>query len=282
MMASRLPVTATHTVITVTDVDRLHQVLERALAAFDAACVELGVEYFLLGGSFLGCIRHGGFIPWDDDVDVAMSQADFERFVAQGRDLLPQGVTLHTREDDPILGAPGKLFVDGTRAPSRFGEMHGMRRPAHPGVFVDILITYPIAESRFLASIERRVGWLVYVRPWARSLARSPRHDRVVDRLPWIVAAAIPRRIVSLLSLWLSRRARWRRSPLLGIGPGGANGVVYHRADVYPLQRRPFGNITALTPRDANAFLTAALGHDYMTLPPESEREIHSDNIELG
>ena len=49
------------------------------LLAFDAFCTEHGLEYFLAGGSALGAVRHCGFIPWDDDIDLAMLRSDFER-----------------------------------------------------------------------------------------------------------------------------------------------------------------------------------------------------------
>ena len=49
------------------------------LLVFDAFCKEHGLPYFLAGGSALGAYRHQGFIPWDDDIDLAMMRPDFER-----------------------------------------------------------------------------------------------------------------------------------------------------------------------------------------------------------
>ena len=52
----------------------------------DRMCREHGVGYFLAYGSLLGAARHGGFIPWDDDMDIAMLRADYERFAAHFRE----------------------------------------------------------------------------------------------------------------------------------------------------------------------------------------------------
>lgn len=51
------------------------------LDEIDAFCAKENIEYYLVGGSMLGAVRHNGFIPWDDDVDIGMPRADYERFV---------------------------------------------------------------------------------------------------------------------------------------------------------------------------------------------------------
>ena len=67
---------------------RVHVLLTRMLAEFDRVCRQLGVSYAVYGGTAIGAVRHKGFIPWDDDVDVMMTRSDYERFLSEAPDLL--------------------------------------------------------------------------------------------------------------------------------------------------------------------------------------------------
>lgn len=66
--------------------DEIQGALFDLLCAFDSFARENGLRYTLHGGTLLGAVRHGGFIPWDDDVDVAMPRSDFERLRTMKRD----------------------------------------------------------------------------------------------------------------------------------------------------------------------------------------------------
>lgn len=58
----------------------LHEQLLLIMDDIDRVCRAHGIEYTLCGGSLIGAVRHRGFIPWDDDMDVRMTRSDFENF----------------------------------------------------------------------------------------------------------------------------------------------------------------------------------------------------------
>lgn len=98
-------------------------------------CREWGIMWLLDSGTVLGAVRHGGFIPWDDDIDIAMPRADYDRFLELAAKGLPTGYSLHTFENTPgYAGFFAKVYKDGTRF-----ETDETREAGCPqGIFVDV------------------------------------------------------------------------------------------------------------------------------------------------
>ena len=71
--------------------ERLHGQLLGIMRDIDAVCRQHGITYWLDGGTALGARRHGGFIPWDDDVDLGMPREDHERFLQIAPEALGEG-----------------------------------------------------------------------------------------------------------------------------------------------------------------------------------------------
>ena len=62
-------------------IDDMKEIQLELMDELDRVCREQGITYFLAYGSLLGAVRHGGFIPWDDDIDVFMARPDFDRLI---------------------------------------------------------------------------------------------------------------------------------------------------------------------------------------------------------
>lgn len=100
----------------------------RVLNEVDRVCAELGIKYFADWGTFLGAVRHGGYIPWDDDFDICMLRDDYNRFLSEGIMRLPEGYAvynLETKEDHEQFVAN---IVNRTRIcfePEHLKRFHG-------------------------------------------------------------------------------------------------------------------------------------------------------------
>lgn len=76
-----------------TNIEQLHQADLEIVKEVVALCDRHNLMYYMLGGSMLGAIRHKGFIPWDDDIDLGMPRKDYERFL----ELAPQELSSHLK-----------------------------------------------------------------------------------------------------------------------------------------------------------------------------------------
>ncbi len=85
------------------------------LQVFTRICDQLHLKYFLVCGSALGAVKYGGFIPWDDDVDVALFRNDYERFCKEAPALLPAHLFLQNFRSDPAFPAVYSKLRDSGR-----------------------------------------------------------------------------------------------------------------------------------------------------------------------
>lgn len=83
------------------DVAQLQEYSLELLLVIDKFCKRNNIPYFLGEGTLLGAVRHKGFIPWDDDIDVLMKREDYEKFINLAKEGLPQGYTLDCMETNP-------------------------------------------------------------------------------------------------------------------------------------------------------------------------------------
>ena len=76
-------------------------VMLRMLKIIDYICRKHNLSYWVCSGTLLGAVRHKGFIPWDDDLDICMIREDYEKFTQIAPLEFPKDIMLQTRESDP-------------------------------------------------------------------------------------------------------------------------------------------------------------------------------------
>lgn len=114
------------------------------LVEFDRVCRENDIKYVLFGGSLLGAVRHKGYIPWDDDADIAMLREDYNRFMLHLNELDKSICYFQDHETDPeYRWGYGKLRRTGTKY-IRVGQEH---LKCKTGIFVDVFPLDDIPKS---------------------------------------------------------------------------------------------------------------------------------------
>ena len=108
------------------------------LQQIDRVCQKNNIEYFVSWGTLLGAIRHGGYIPWDDDLDIEMKRLDYERFLKIAQRELPEGYSIANTMTDREWNLPFSRVINTTVIPlqgERLQEFHGFPMQAGVDVF---------------------------------------------------------------------------------------------------------------------------------------------------
>lgn len=119
---------------------RLQQLELIELKVVKKVCDQLNIKFVLYGGTLLGAVKYQGFIPWDDDVDIAMDRDSYEKFIAEAPSLLPEDFVLTNLYSDPKSPySYTKMRIRGTRCI----EKGNHKLEIEQGVYMDI---YPIDD----------------------------------------------------------------------------------------------------------------------------------------
>lgn len=249
------------------------------LRIIDRICFENGIRYWLDGGTLLGAVRHRGFIPWDDDIDIAMPRSDYERFLKIAPAVLPGHLQLENPDQ-----------IDGHACyavPCKIRDIHSKITEAHPesmadqgkGLFVDILPIDAFHARPIGFRIDMALKWLY------RNLSKIndakdsslPRMykfaNRCLEFLHPLAGAGTPIKMYrSILRRTRLNRAFRRLSPLVGYGFDVHWTRVFNATDIFPLQRLDFEGLQFLAPRRPGNVLQVFYGADYLTPPPAMVR----------
>ena len=245
-------------------------------------CEENDIRYFLADGTFLGAVRHKGFIPWDDDMDFGMLRADYEKFCRIAPSKLKPEYCLQTWYTDPNYSLPfGKVMKRGTV----YLESKKTRRLKENGFYVDIFPYDYVPENQTERS--RYAAKLLNI--YRVKLMRSgykPWMDN--DKIVW--KKRIGYLYYQLQALFASQRELAKSYDALAVSIHDSRIMVEQSAlpRPYYFASRMFEEFTeyefegvAFTGvKDYDAYLKVLYG-DYMQLPPEDQRENHHQIVEI-
>lgn len=113
----------------------LQHVEYQMLVHFVDVCEKLDLQYYLVCGTALGAVKYQGFIPWDDDVDVAMPRVDYEVFCREAQSLLPDGIFVQNYRTDPCFPA---IYTKLRNSNTTYIEKSSAKLPINHGIYIDV------------------------------------------------------------------------------------------------------------------------------------------------
>ena len=247
------------------------------LKFFDQKCKELGLEYYLVFGTLLGAVRHGGFIPWDADIDIAMFRDHYEKmkkyFLMQP---VPELFYQHYETERNHLSPHAVLKIKGTHV--HFNRQSSSKyKPEYDGVYIDI---FPIdnvlpdeskqlKQSGEIAKIRR----LVTLKAAPVYAAHTSAFKRMGKRIISAALAPISFRYLYAKADRIMQKYDDIQTEQVAIltDPHVFKKQLFPREVFGKPRTISFENYSFMIPSDAEKFLQTRYG-DYMKMPPENER----------
>lgn len=257
-------------------VNELQKTQLALLERFIDVCRALGLTWYLARGSALGAVKYGGFIPWDDDVDVALPRRDYDVFVEKAQSLLPAHIFVQTYVSDPAFP---KLFCKLRDAQTTYVEAPYRALPMHHGVFIDVLPLdgYPQKGS---ARFDRKLRWYLRRTSCALELPRSGKSALLCGVLRAFGCHKRTHRTLARLEGMLRRCPAEESALWCSCGN--------FRGKLVPEKRETYGDGMELTfeglpvrvPAEYDVYLRELYG-DYHADPPEEEQVGHHHYAKL-
>lgn len=267
----------------IADIKTIQKESLESLAEIDRLCAEMSIDYFLVGGSMLGAIRHKGFIPWDDDTDVGMLRRDYKKFCRAAKKRTDERYFLQLPDTDPHIHF---VYARYRKKGYEYITFYNEDKEFDKGIWVDLFPFDARPKNEFLARIQNRTANIFARASMALKRRREyVEHDVLLDspcanagdrsylRKKRLLSVFYP---VALCRLGYHAAARF-------FNPFFANKddalyasfipsyTTITREEIYPLRRVGYERVRLNIPHEAERFLGRQYG-DYRTLPNIHER----------
>lgn len=238
------------------------------LEAIDKVCREHGITYYLIAGTLLGAVRHKGFIPWDDDMDIALMRKDYDLLMSHAGHWVPAPYGIVDHEN---CSHYPKYFAKLENTDTTIVERLYLGYAG--GIYMDIFPLDDVPDNRLLRALHfyrfnfaRKLLYFAYRDPFKHGHGIRSWFPRLIQKI--FTREQLHRHCQSVLREWN--------------GKEGCNHVMTHDDGLCAYRKDIFGKpstvefegVQACAPHDPEGFLVPYYG-DYMTPPPVEKRVSH-------
>ncbi len=233
----------------------------------DDVCKKNDIPYWLSSGTLIGAVRHAGFIPWDDDLDIEMLKPDFDKLCGILKAEPMAKFVLQTHDTDPEYVASFAKVRDVNS--ELFEDCGADRWYTYRGVYIDIFALVP-SNSAFITRITGSLQWR-----FLHSLAKL-NNSRIRKIMTTIMYTLLHRLLFPILTFLTSIGVNGRLRQLHG------STFIKPRfyKDIFPLKLGVFEGLSFPIPNAADQYLRRIYG-DYTQLPDMEHLHVHASRVRL-
>ena len=254
----------------------LKEKLATMLRCFHSFCEDNGLTYYVVDGTALGAVRHKGFIPWDDDIDVGMPREDYDRFLALCNGWLSDIFAVESPESESkdFQYAYAKIYDTTTTL------IESAQEPIVRGVYIDVFPLDGVGSCynesvRYMKRIIRLQNLLF------AKICSVSRNRKVYKNAAIVLCRFLPvnaKKLVLKIDSACRKRA-YADYDYVAIIAGNLDVREIMQKDIYGKPTKYFfENTQVYGPEKIDAYLSALYG-DYMTLPPVEKQKSHHNFI---
>ncbi|WP_407424360.1 phosphorylcholine transferase LicD [Methanobrevibacter sp.] len=250
----------------------LQKVQKMMLTDFIKICEENDILYFVIGGTLLGTIRHGGFIPWDDDIDVLMFRKDFEKLnkIMSEKPNKKYGF-INVLNEETYHYTWGRFTLLNTEIREWWADQVDYK----PNIFIDIFIMDNIPDNKIKRFVFK---WRCFtlnqmVQYSLVKFENESKPKEIIQKLAYYILKIIP---ISPMTIKKRCVKTYRKYEDIDCEetcdfPSLAFMPIYNKKELFPVKKVKFEDIEVNVPNNYDEILKRLYGN-YMELPPEDKR----------
>ena len=234
-------------------------------------CKKYNIHYFLVGGTLLGAVRHGGFIPWDDDIDIAMLRSDYELFLSIVESELSDKYYLQHWKNDKKYYLD---FIKIRKANTLFEEKKLQNINTPKGIFVDVFPMDNI-NSNDVNYYRKKSRLFNVLRPIILCKTGIIDKSELPSKKLYYLFKWFPNRfLLKIQDKSIQKDNNIKTSYLVSYSGSYYEKEVISRNIIFPLKTISFEGKKYNCPNNVDEYLKTIYG-DYMKLPPKEKRVAH-------